>query len=157
MNPKQSENKYKRGQIYKVISSNCNDVYVGSTYDNLRKRLNGHVSDYKRYLDGIRGFITSGKIIEKGNYDIVLIEKYPCKDKAELHARERHWIENTPNCVNKCIPTRNKKQYYIQKKVAINARGKRYYRINQVKISEQKRQYRITNQEKLKQGKDSTT
>jgi hypothetical protein len=31
--------------------------------------------------------------------DIVLIKKYPCNDKAELHARERYFIESN-NCAN---------------------------------------------------------
>jgi hypothetical protein len=37
------------------------------------------------------------------------LEKYPCKSKGELEARERYWLEDTENCVNKQIPTRTQK------------------------------------------------
>eukprot|EP00952_Eustigmatos_sp_NYUAD-ZCMA_P009908 40808-Eustigmatos_ZCMA.PRE.1 len=56
-------------------------------------------------------YVTSYKVIESGDYDIVLIEDFPCDNKEQLHARERHYIE-TLECVNKVIPNRTSAEYY---------------------------------------------
>jgi hypothetical protein len=48
--------------------------------------------------------MTSFKILKHGNYQIQLVENYPCKNSKELHAREKYWIEKT-NCIDKNIPT----------------------------------------------------
>jgi hypothetical protein len=101
---------YSQGKIYKIISSECDDVYYGSTVLQLNQRLALHKHNYKKYLKGITRFVTSFKIIESGNYEIVLVENYPCNSKKELELRERFYIENN-ECVNKFIPGRTKKEY----------------------------------------------
>ena len=40
------------GRIYKITSGQTPWVYYGSTTKPLNKRLTGHKTDYKRYLDG---------------------------------------------------------------------------------------------------------
>ena len=54
--------------------------------------------------------MTSLQIFDNNNYDIILIENYPCERKDELHARERYYIESL-KCVNKVIPTRTDREY----------------------------------------------
>ncbi len=67
---------------------------------------------YNMYLEGKqKTAVTSFKILETGNYDIVLIENYSCDNKDQLLAtRERYKIE-TLDCVNKVIPKRTGKEY----------------------------------------------
>ena len=106
--------RYKNGKIYKLVSSLTTNVYIGSTIQTLNKRLSCHKTDYKRYLKkGKRYDCTSFQLLEKGidAVRIELIEDYSCNCKSELGKRERYWIENTVNCVNRCIPTRTKKEY----------------------------------------------
>lgn len=56
--------------------------------------------------------MSSYKLIELGDIDIILLENYPCKDKNELHARERYYIEQyKDSIVNKVIPTRTIQEY----------------------------------------------
>lgn len=99
-------------KIYKIISSVTNDVYVGSTCSKyLAKRKADHKYDYKRYSNGNFNYVRSFDIIGKGNYEFVLIENYPCKNKIDLYKRERYWIEKTDNCINKNIPSRSRKEY----------------------------------------------
>lgn len=93
--------KYQRAKIYKIIDNTNDDVYIGSTCEpTLARRLVQHRADYKKYLKGKTNYTTSFKIIANGDYDIVLIENYPCNSKDELYARERYWTQNT-KCVNK--------------------------------------------------------
>lgn len=97
---------YKDGKIYKIVG--CGMVYYGSTCDKtLARRLSGHVSSYKWELAGKRkDNVSSFKIIESGDYKIILVEKFPCDSKDELYARERYYIENN-ECVNICVPCRS--------------------------------------------------
>jgi hypothetical protein len=95
---------YQLGKIYKLVCNVTGLVYVGSTCEkSLARRLAGHKATYKTYLNQKKKFMTSFKVLENDNYDIVLIEKYPCDSKEELHKKERIYIESI-NCVNKYIP-----------------------------------------------------
>ena len=92
---------YQLGKIYKIECNVTEKVYIGSTCEPiLARRLAGHITDYKRYLNGKFNYISSFDVLQNGNYDIVLIESYPCNSKDELHARERYYTNNI-NCVNK--------------------------------------------------------
>jgi hypothetical protein len=103
--------RYSKAKIYKIVDNTSRKVYVGSTCeDTLAKRLSKHVDSYKRHLKGNYNNVTSFQILSNENYDIILIENYPCNNKDELRARERYWIENTDFCVNKNIPTRTREE-----------------------------------------------
>jgi len=56
--------------------------------------------------------ITSYEILKNNNYQILLVENYPCNNIDELRKQERFYIENN-DCVNKNIPGRTKQEYRI--------------------------------------------
>jgi len=101
---------YKNGKIYRIVCNETGLCYVGSTTQTLTKRLSRHKLNFRQYLNEKYHYVSSFDILEKNNYDIVLIEEYPCENKNQLHKRERHYIE-TMDCVNKRIPTRPKSEY----------------------------------------------
>ena len=147
---------YQNGKIYRIVCNITGLQYIGSTTQALSKRLSYHKSHHKQWLKGTSNYITSFKIIESGNYDIVLIELYPCSCKSELERQERHHIE-TIVCVNKYIPCRTLKEYYTdnrekQKQYYINNNEKRkqYIADNKEKIKEKQKQYYITKKIKIK-------
>ncbi len=126
---------YSKGKIYQIIDYTNDNVYVGSTCEpTLARRLAGHVSNYKAYLNGKRHFTTSCKIIENNNFDIQLIEAFPCTSKDELHKREGYHIKNTPNCINKRIEGRTRTQYKQDNKERISEYKKEHYTNNKEKI-----------------------
>lgn len=105
---------YSNGKIYKIVCNTTNDIYIGSTKEQyLSRRLQKHKSNYNDYKNGKKNqnYMTSFKILNNNNYEIQLIESYPCQNKYELHQRERYWIENM-RCVNKLVPTRSRKEKY---------------------------------------------
>jgi hypothetical protein len=125
---------YQLAKIYKIVSNITNEIYVGSTCEpTLARRLAKHVGCYKHYLKGKFNYITSFKILELGNYSIILIENCPCENKDELHKRERYYIE-TLDCVNKIIPGRTQKEY----RDANKDYQKDYYNSNIEKIKNRK-------------------
>jgi len=95
-------NKYQRGKIYKIESDSIDGVYIGSTCQpTLARRLAGHITNYKRWQNGKHGHMSSFDLLINNDYHIVLLETYQCNTKDELYARERHFIQNTENCINK--------------------------------------------------------
>ena len=124
-------------KIYRIVCNTTGKQYIGSTTkEKLSMRLSQHVYDYKKYLKNKFHYISSYEIIEGANYEIVLIESYPCNSKDELHSRERFHIE-TNECVNKVIPSSNR----------VETR-RRYYNSNKDKVAEYNRQYCIDNKER---------
>jgi hypothetical protein len=156
---------YQQGKIYKITSGE--QTYIGSTCEpTLARRLSGHVYQYKYWKQGkIIRPTTSLLLIESGNYEITLVELYPCRSKDELTARERHWIETTP-CVNKNIPGRTHKEYmdtnrdiqlekkkinYKNNKEDYSAKAKNYYEINKQKLKDKSMEYYNANKDKINQ------
>ena len=65
---------FKNGKIYKLVCNETGMVYYGHTAQKyLSTRLAIHKSHYKRYLAGKASYCCSFKIIEKGNFYIVLL------------------------------------------------------------------------------------
>jgi hypothetical protein len=152
-------NKYENGKIYRLVCNNTGLNYYGSTVQALYQRKSGHKVDYKKGSG-----ISSSKIIEGGNFDIILVEEFKCENKQQLEARERYYIENN-ECVNKNIPNRtkkeyneankeatvkNKKEYYEANKEVILKQIKENYEANKEAILKKKKEYREANKEKFK-------
>ena len=140
---------YQLGKIYKIECNVTGLIYIGSTTKKyLSMRLAGHVGNYKCYLNGKGNYITSFKILKNGNYDIILLEQYPCNSKDALLARERHYQE-TIECVNKCkaglFNELGKVQYSKQYNEANKEQNKQYKEANKENIQEQNKQYKEAN------------
>ncbi len=151
---KQQENKYQNGKIYMIKSPYTDKYYIGSTMNDLHRRFYNHNSDYKRFLDGKYGNITSFEIIKLGDAYIELLEVFPCNSKHELLKREGEFIqEHRLNCVNKCIAGRTTKEYNKEyrenNRDLIRERKKKYHEINIDIIREKKKQYRESNRDKI--------
>ncbi len=132
---------YNNGKIYKIISNLTEQVYIGSTVLSLAKRKANHKYNYKRYQEGKCNYTTSFELIKLGDIDIILIEKYCCLNKEELLKRERYFIENSKNCINKTIPIRTDEE----KKKHIKA----YHEINKDKINNRQKKYNEEHKEKI--------
>ena len=107
---------YQNGKIYKLICNTTNKVYIGSTTTTLKQRLRKHHTPSNNTM--------SKQIIEGCNYEIILLENYPCNSKLELLKREGYFIDNN-ECINKVKPGRTKKDY-----------NKSYYEKNKEKYKE---------------------
>ncbi len=147
---------YSNGKIYCIRSYHTNLLYIGSTIQPLSKRLGGHRSCYKKFLeDKNRDYISSFKILELGDYYIELIENYPCKSKEELFRREGQIQRKTENCVNRCIAGRTSKEfkqlYYQNNKVEIKEKAREHYINNKDKKLEYQKEYYINNKDKIEE------
>jgi hypothetical protein len=156
-------NKYQQGKIYKLISSQTDKIYIGSTCKKyLSQRLTAHKNSYKLYLkNNTCDYITSFEILKLEDVEIILIETYPCNSKDELTARERHWMEQHKDIIiNKVRPIINKedkkeyyKEYYEDNKEHKKEYYKQYCEANKEQIKEQRKQYREAHKESIKEKK----
>jgi len=131
---------YSKSKIYKIESSETDQIYIGSTCRSLKERLHEHKADYKSYLKGNQHYITSFEIVKYADCYITLIEDYPCESKEDLLKREGKLIKRHDNVVNKKIEGRTHQESM-----------KQYYENNKAKIKESMKQYRDNNKDKIKQ------
>ena len=162
---------YQNGKIYKIVCNKTNECYIGSTIEpTLARRLAGHVGNYKHWIKmGNYGHLTSYDIIGRGDYQIFLIEKFPCNSKDELTAREGEIIKQYKikgECINHCIPCRTVVEYEMDDKgrrkeyreLEENKERKRNYdkeyrENNFEKVKETKKRYEETHKEQIKERK----
>lgn len=122
-------NKYNCSKIYKIISKNTNNIYIGSTCKDIRKRFDEHKRNYNSFLNNKCKYIASFEILKYGDCKIELVEDCVYDTKAELRQREGYYIVNLDNVINKNIAGRSKKDY--QKKYY-----KEYYEKNKEEIKD---------------------
>jgi len=118
-----------------------------------------HRRDYKKYLNGKFGFITSFEILKFEDAYIELIEKYSCTCKKELESKEGKYIREM-ECVNKIQVGRTfeefkkyrkeyDKKYYEDKKEHRLTYNKKYRKDNKEKLALKKKQYYEANKTKI--------
>ena len=118
---------YKCSKIYKIVDkTNDNQYYGATTEPTLARRLAKTVQDYKTYLNGNRHNCCVYQILENNNYEIILVEKFPCNSKDELHAQlAKHIREN--ECINKVVLGRTRKEYREDNKEVLKEKRHEYY------------------------------
>ncbi|GMF60656.1 unnamed protein product [Phytophthora fragariaefolia] len=97
------------GSVYKIVCSQSDICYGGSTFNQLKHRMSGHRSNFKRWDDGKpSGEIAIYPYFRKyGPYEfrITLIKQYEVADRHQLRAYETLWINKfKKTCVNKVPP-----------------------------------------------------
>ena len=90
-------------RIYKIVSSECDGCYIGSTTKHLNKRFSDHKAHYKRYVAGTQNYITSFEILKFVDAQIELIHEGVFTCKKDLEHLEGEIIQTTPNAVNKHV------------------------------------------------------
>jgi DNA polymerase elongation subunit (family B) len=98
--------KFKRGQIFQVVSETTCEIFISSTIQPLHVRLASYNRDYRNYLKRLdQGqtvkFKTIFKILEQGDAKIYLIKKYEAETIEDLRREERQEIEERITSLNK--------------------------------------------------------
>jgi hypothetical protein len=154
-----TENKYANALIYIIYCSQdiyLNDLYVGSTID-LKQRRKEHKSNSKlqktnhiklyKYINDNGGF---------KNFEMVVIEQYPCKSFTEMRIREQFHFDQLHATLNTYRPMTTdiqkkkiKKIYNEVNQDKIKEFQKSFYVVNQDKIKERRKTYYVMNKEKF--------
>ena len=151
---------YNNTEMYYICCKDIeiSDIYVGHT-TNFYKRMNNHKTACTNRKDKSYNQYIYKFIRQYGGWDnwqMILIEKYPCNDKKEAESRERYWFEYLLPSLNKNRPTitldeklEYHQQYYIQNKNKLLEYQHQYNNQNKEKLLEYQQQYKNQNKEKL--------
>ena len=161
------------GRIYKITSTEGNEIYIGSTYQCLKRRFVNHKTD-----------ASNSKILfDKYGYDtcnIELIKEYEVVDEYHILAYEQLWMNRFKNQIvnNKNAmwfeivwretnrETRKeyyeankerKKEYQKEWSRANKEKRKEYYEANKERIKEYHKEWRQANKERIKEQKRQKT
>jgi len=138
-----------QGKIYKLVCKTTGDVYIGSTYCTLKDRLAEHINNYTTYINtfGISAhYKKSYEILENDNFEIQLLENFPCYGKYFLTKREG-WYQKNTKCINMKIAGRDKQEYYLDNKEKIDNKNKLWAINNAEKVKIDKHNYYLNNKE----------
>jgi hypothetical protein len=139
---------YNHSKIYKLISSKTDLIYIGSTTKTLAQRIAQHKHDYKINKDNDKKYISSFKLLEIGECEILLLESVNCNNKDELRAKEREWIEKFKNiCVNLRMPGRTTKGWREDNRERYILANKEYREKNYDRIRNKEIEYASANKE----------
>jgi len=117
--------------IYKIV---CNDLaikdcYVGHT-TNFTQRKKEHKTRCVN-LDHPKNHYKIYIIINANggwnNWNMIEVEKYPCKDINEASARERYWYEILNANLNMSVPNRTIQEWYENNKSKLAEKAKEKY------------------------------
>lgn len=92
---KEKELQFLKSYIYMIKCNITKEIYIGSSYSEMKKRLSDHKSDMRGAMGLLkceRSYRTSAKVLFHDDYQHIKIEDYPCKNSQELQARETLWI-----------------------------------------------------------------
>jgi hypothetical protein len=145
--------------IYKIVSKDLTitEIYVGHT-TNFIQRKYAHKNccinkNVKGYNFKIYQFIRDNGGWD--NFEMIEIEKYPCKDGNEATARERYWYETLNATLNVLVPNRSSQDYYTENKENIIQKVKENYTKNKEKNKEKMKEYYTKNKEgQIQQSKE---
>jgi len=122
------------GYIYALKSKNNENVYIGSTKQKLKNRLNNHIQSYKRYTIGRNHYITSFEVLKHNDCFIELLDELEFNDIKELLKLEGQYIKNHINVINKCIAGRDYLEWYKDNRQKKIDKQTEYYITNKIKI-----------------------
>ncbi len=81
---------YSKGKIYKINNTKNEKVYIGSTTEDLKTRLRRHRYNTKQNKQV--AMTEPINTLGEENFNIELLEEYPCNSKTELENMENFWI-----------------------------------------------------------------
>jgi len=128
---------YQNTKIYRIVCNKTGLCYYGATTRDINHRLSVHKWRYDNY-ERVKKRYTSSAIIESGDYNIELVEMFPCNSYEEMTAREDYYIKNFP-CVNKQSSTGYADLFKTDKKAYM----RRYRQDNKDRINANKKKKRI--------------
>ena len=131
---------YSDGKIYRIVNTENETVYIGSTCQALSRRLATHK--------------------HRGNGNkIVLVKECPCENNEQLRREEQLCIEEHEGLVNerRAYQTEEQKKekarkYYESNREKMIESQRKYYEANREKSIEKARKYNEANREKVREG-----
>lgn len=143
---------YSKTIMYKIVSKNeqITDTYIGHT-TNIKSRTRHHYENVI-YPREEKDYMVYQFIRNNGgwdNFDLVIIEEYPCQTCDEARLRERYWYDLLQPTLNSRKPIISKIEYHELTKNRKREYDKLYREKNKEKITANKIKYQLENKAKI--------
>lgn len=93
-----------RAKVYRIVSLSTGEQYIGSTCNELSKRMAQHRKGFRNWeRDNFSAYCRSYEVLKHGDAEIFLMETVECKTRDDLFKREGELMMSNP-CVNKIKP-----------------------------------------------------
>lgn len=132
--------KKRRGYIYCIRSFCSENIYIGSTFQPLHKRLYEHRMTYKRCRENKTRYVSSFDILCYEDHYIELLQELESVSRYELNRIEGEYIRKN-KCVNKIIQGRTDEEYRRDNKEILNTKQREKYALDRDAINEKKKLY----------------
>lgn len=146
---------YSKSAIYKIVCRDLTikDLYVGSTTE-LRRRRNAHKTicnnpRVKEYYYPVYVCIRDNGGWK--NWDLILVENYPCNGVEELRARERHHMELLGATLNVKTPSQTKQEWTDLNKEHVSAYKHAWHEAHKIEMNRKSRERYYANRSKLRE------
>ena len=145
-----SNKKFQNGKIYFIGNFVDDEIYIGSSCQDLHKRFQNHKDSINTYKKDRKLYV---KMRELGveHFYIEELKKCPCENIEELRKWERHYIKEMQPVLNKQIPTRTIAEWRVDNKDYIKEERKKYDQENKERLSEYRKDWYKENKEEQKQ------
>ena len=138
--------KYQDGKIYKILNTENDDVYIGSTTQKLSKRMTNHRTQAKNGKNHL--LYQQMREIGDDKFYIELIEDYPCENLEQLNKREGEYIREMAT-LNEKVAGRTKQEYVDEHRDIKNQKAREHYQHNKEEILQRQREHYKENQERI--------
>lgn len=107
-------NKYSNTVIYKIACKNpeIQDIYIGHT-TNFLQRKREHFKSFKDANNSRKIYEFMRKNGGWENWEMVVIEHFPCETRDEARARERFWCDELAATLNQYSPFLKDKKEWV--------------------------------------------
>ena len=152
---------YSKCQIYKIVCKDpkIKDCYVGNTC-NWIKRKSKHKQSVNCENDKGYNYKKGIIIRENGgwnNWEMVLIENFPCENDLQARSKEREWLEKLGATMNGQNPIATKedikiqyKKYYEEHREEVKAKSTKYYAEHREELNAKATKYYAEHREEKK-------
>ena len=143
----------KTGTIYKLHCQVTGKVYIGSTTVAIDKAMKLNKSCFERYKRGkYKDNLSIFDVMANNDYNVTILELIhelanDTNFTLKLRKLQKFYINENANAVNKYIPTRTKKEYYVENIDHKLQYQNGYYKDNRGVISQKKRVYYLDNKD----------
>ena len=101
------------GTIYKLLCQVTGKIYIGRTTVEISEAMRLNKSMFERYkLGTFKSFVGFFEVMANKDYNVTILEIiHELANDTDLMKRQRYYIEQYDNTVNKIRPSRTKKEY----------------------------------------------
>lgn len=124
----------KTGTIYKLQCLETGKVYIGRTTVGTERAVKQNVKLFKAYKRGtIKDYTSMYEVMTNDNYNVTVLEEvYKLANDTDflmrLKKRQRFYLEQYDNAVNKKIPSRTDMEYHEEHRDHYSQYSKVYYK-----------------------------